>query len=128
MDKQTVDPRSVIGFIIDGGGSTITTGVKGGVRVPWDCTVTGWEIASVNNTSGSIVVDVWRDTYANLPPTALDSIAGTEKPTISSSTKGQDTSLSTWTVSLSAGDWLYINVDSVTSLTLVSLSIQVTKA
>lgn len=43
------------------GGSVLTTGVKKYVRVPFAMTLTGWEITS--DVSGSVVVDVWKDTY-----------------------------------------------------------------
>lgn len=115
--------RRSITLTLDGGGSVITTGIKADVRVPYSGTITGWEI--VANASGSIVIDVWKDTYANFPPTVADTIAGTEKPTLSSATKNQDTSLSTWTTSVTAGDWIRFNVDSVSTVTRVHLSIQV---
>lgn len=119
----TNENRRTIYLVLDGGGQTITTGVKADVRVPYSGTITGWEI--VANASGSIVIDVWKDTYANFPPTVADTIAGTEKPTLSSATKNQDTSLSTWTTSLTAGDWLRFNVDSATTVQRVALAIMV---
>lgn len=115
--------RRSITLTLDGGGSVITTGIKADVRIPYSGTITGWEI--VANASGSIVIDVWKDTYANFPPTVADTIAGTEKPTLSSATKSQDTSLSTWTTSVTAGDWIRFNVDSVSTVTRVHLSIQI---
>ena len=114
-----------IQLIIDGGGSAITTGVKAYVRVPFDCTVTSWDI--VSDVSGSIVLDIWKDSYANFPPTVADTIAGSEKPTLSSAQKNQDTSLSTWTVDLTAGEWLAVNVDSAATVTRVTLSLQVNR-
>lgn len=113
------------GITIDGGGSAITTGVKGYVRVPYAMTITEWEL--VADQSGSIVIDVWKDTYANYPPTVADTIAGTEKPTLSSATKNQDTSLSSWTTSVAAGDYIGFNVDSATTVTRVHLAIKGTR-
>ena len=115
--------KRAINFISDGGGSVLTTGVKSYVTVPYDCTVQSWTILAEN--SGSVVVDVWNDTYANYPPTVADTIAGTEKPTISSGVKNQDNSLTTWTTALSQGDVLGFNIDSVTDITKISLSIDV---
>jgi hypothetical protein len=112
-------------WVIDGGGSAITTGVKGYLQVPFACTITGWR--ALADQSGSIVVDVWKDTYANYPPTVADTIAGTEKPTLSAVIKNEDTSLSTWTTSVSAGDILGFNVDSVATVTKVTLEILVTR-
>lgn len=111
-----------IQFVIDGGGSAITTGLKGFMEVPFAMTITGWTI--LGDQSGSIVVDVWKDTYANYPPTVGDTIAGTEKPTLSTAIANQDLSLSTWTTAVSAGDILGFNVDSATTVTRVVVSIR----
>lgn len=119
----TNENRRTIYLVMDGGGLPITTGIRADVRVPYSGTITGWEI--VADASGSIVIDVWKDTYANYPPTVADTIAGTEKPTLSSAAKNQDTSLSTWTTSLTAGDWIRFNVDSASTVTRVALAIMV---
>lgn len=110
-------------LIIDGGGSAITTGIKGDLLVPYNCTVLGWDILA--DTSGSIVVDVWKDTYANFPPTVANTIAGTEKPTLSSATKNQDIALSSWTTALTRNDILRFNVDSASTVTRVTLSLRI---
>jgi hypothetical protein len=115
-----------ITFIIDGGGAAITTGQKGHLEIPFACTITGWTLLA--DQSGSIVIDVWKDTYANFPPTVADTIAGSEKPTLSSAQKNQDLSLTTWTTAISAGDILAFNVDSASSVTRVVLSLKITKA
>jgi len=115
--------HDTIQFIIDGGGSAITTGVKGDIMIPFDCTVQAWDI--VADTSGSIVVDIWKDTYANFPPTVADTVTGTEKPTLSTATKNQDLTLSTWTTAFGRGDWLRYNVDSITTVTRVTVVIRV---
>lgn len=121
-----LDDDYAIEIGIGNGITAITTGVKAAFRVPVDCVVESWELVAPLQ-SGSLVLDVWKDSYANFPPTVADTIAGSEKPTISSAQKGQDASLSTWTTSLSAGDWLIINVDSCTSITLAILSLQCRK-
>lgn len=110
-------------FVIDGGGSAITTGIKGDLIIPYNGTIQGWDILA--DTSGSIVVDVWKDTYANFPPTVADTITGTEKPTITSASKNQDTSLSSWTTTISRNDILRFNVDSCTTITRVTLNIRI---
>lgn len=112
-------------YVIDGGGSAITTGQKGHLEVPFNCTVNGWTI--MGDVSGSIVVDVWKDTYANFPPTVADTIAGTEKPTLSSQQKNQDLSLTSFSTSLSKGDILAFNVDSASTVTRVVICFRVTK-
>jgi len=114
-----------ITFIIDGGGSAITTEQKGHLEIPFACTITGWTILA--DQSGSIVVDVWKDTYANFPPTVADTITGTEKPTLASAQKNQDLTLTTWTTAVAAGDILAFNVNSVATVTRITLSIRATK-
>ena len=84
-------------------------------------TVTGWTITS--DQTGSIVVDLWKDTYANFPPTVADTITGTEKPTLSSASKNQDNALTTWTTTINNGDIIRFNVDSVSTVQRVHLTI-----
>ena len=115
--------NDVIGVTVDGGGSVISTGSKGYKVIQEDCTITGWTI--VGKESGNCVVDVKKCTYANFPATT--SISGSEKPTLSSAQKNQDNSLSSWTTSLVAGDILEFVVDSVSTVTRVSLFVNISK-
>lgn len=110
------------GIVIDGGGTVISSGIKGDVVVPYAMTINSWTI--VSDQTGSIVIDVWKDLYDNYPPTAADSIAGSEKPTLSSSNKNQDLTLSTWSTGVSAGDVIRFNVDSASTVQRVTLSIK----
>lgn len=113
-------------FIIDGGDSTIITGLKGFLRVPFACTINS--VTLFGDQSGSIVVDIWKDTYANFPPTVADTITASAKPTITTAQKSEDTTLTGWTVAIAAGDVLAFNVDSVTSMRRVTLALKVTKS
>lgn len=112
-------------FIIDGGGSVITTGEKGHLVVPFACTITRVEMEA--DQSGSIVVDIWKDTYANFPPTDADSITASAPPTISSGVKDEDETLTGWTTALAAGDILAFNVDSITTCERVTVALKVRK-
>jgi hypothetical protein len=109
----------------DGGGAAIQAGYKFPIMVPWDCTITGWTIASLQ--TGSIVVDVWKDDQANFPPTVADTITGSEKPTISASDIGEDLTLTTWTTTLTRGQWLIFNVDSATTIQQALLVLHVNR-
>lgn len=118
--------NSTIGYVISGGGSTITTGTIGlGLRVSYNCIIKSATLLA--DQTGSIVVDIWKDTYANYPPTDADSITGSSPLTISSSNKSEDTVLSGWTTQINEGDILFFNVDSVTNLQEVSIFLKVTK-
>ena len=100
-------------FIIDGGGSVITTGAKGPIFSPFSFTPTGWQI--IGDQSGSIVVDVWSAAYPTIPSVA-NTIAGTEKPTLASAQINQDLALTSWAGAIARGDPINFNVDSVTSI------------
>jgi len=113
-------------FVIDGGGSAITTGIKGDIGpFSFPCTITG--VTMLADQSGSIVVDLWVDSYANFPPTDADSITASAPPTISAATKSQDTTLTGWTVALAAGAIIRYNVDSASTVTRVTLTLAVSK-
>ncbi len=93
--------------------------------MPYACTIQSVEL--VADQSGSIVIDVWRDSYQNFPPVAGDSIAGSAKPTLSSAQKSQNTTLSGWTTTLTEGQYLAFNVDSASTVTRVVLTLKVQK-
>src|SRR5262245_9047207 len=94
------------------------------VEVPRALTVTSWRLLA--DAAGSIVVDVWRDSYANAPPTVADSIAASAKPTLAAAQKNQDVILTGWTKTLAAGDWLRVHVESAATCKRVVLSLGVT--
>jgi hypothetical protein len=114
-----------ITIVIDGGGSAITTGAKKiYARVPWACTITKAEL--VADQPGAIVLDVWVDTYANFPPTVLDTITASAKPTLSGpAQKSTDSTLTGWDTAIAAGDYIEVNVDSITTVTRVVLTLTV---
>lgn len=114
-----------ISFVIGDGTNVITTGRKAGVQIPFDCVITGWSIFEDTSTSSSIAVDIWKDTYANFPPTVADTIAASAKPTLSSATSNQDNTLTGWTTAVSAGDFVVPNVDSVTAAKRVVVVLRV---
>lgn len=111
-------------FVIDGGGVAITTGVKGDLPpMPFAGTITGW--ALVANQSGSITVNVWKDTLANFPPTSDDALFSAS---LSSATRSP-TSGSYTTVShaFSVGDVIRFNVASVTDIQRVTVGLRISR-
>jgi len=123
---------SGLNFIIDGGGSAITTGIKGDIVMPF-----GGDIIAaflLADQSGSIKVDIWRRNYwselfvtADFPPTDADSITGGDEPEIASATSWSSSlttekHLQDWTRGIVERDVLRINVDSVTTITRCTLS------
>ena len=120
-DGQWVSWYSGIEFVIDGLGAVISTGQKGHLEVPFNCTIQ--RVTILADQSGSIVVDLWKDTYANFPPTDADSITASAPPTLSSAQNSQDSTLTGWSTTLTRGDILAFNVDSCATITRVTLSL-----
>jgi hypothetical protein len=118
-----------INFVIDGGGSVITTGIKGDLVIDFACTLNSWTI--IADVAGAIVIDVWKDVYANFPPTDADAMPGAGKePTIAATNaQAQDTAITDWTTDdIAAGDVLRFNVDSCATIKRATISFKATRA
>lgn len=120
----TAAKTRAITFAIDGGGSALSTGIKADVYVPYACTITA--VTLLADQAGDVVVDIWKDSLANYPPTDADSITASAPPTLSSAASGQDATLSGWTTAISAGDTLRFNIDSASTITRLALTLTVT--
>ena len=94
---------------LDGGGAAIGAGASGFYICMWAMTITGWIMVC---DSGTATIDVWKDTYANHPPTDPDSIV---TPAISTGAKAQGSGLS---IACAKGDILRYNVDAATATKL----------
>lgn len=124
-----VSATGAITIIFDGQGGVIAVGSQAYVTIPFNYTITGWEIKEVSPTpvSSSIVIDAWKDTYANYPPTVADAVF-TTKPTLLTQTKNQN--LAPTFVGGSTGlndDTWKFNVDSCTGAVKVAVTIFLTK-
>jgi len=113
---------ATIHVTFDGMGSVLTVGSKAILPDLKAMTITSWTL--VAEQSGSVVIDVWKSTYSSYPPVVGGSIAGTEKPTLSSADKNQDVNLTTWSTSIADGDCLIFNIDSVTTIEKCVLTIK----
>lgn len=116
---------------LDGGGAVLTVNSQANVTIPYAGVITGWEIVENSSTpiSSSAVVSVWKDTYANYPPTVADTIFSTN-PTLSSAIKNQNLS-PTFVgagATVTANDMLIFNLDSITSAQKLRITIFITKS
>lgn len=120
INGSTVGPFDVskkesFGIVISG--NPITTGFKAYRRIQ-----TGGIIKKVTvlaDVSGSIVVDIKKCNYAGFPVTT--SICASAKPTLSSAQKSEDVALTGWTTAFLEGDIFEFYVDSVSTVTFVSV-------
>jgi len=112
-----------IEFIIDGGGAAITVGEKGHLAILVACDIIS--VTMYADQSGSIVVDIWNDSYTNFPPTNADTITSVTPPTITTAQKSFNNTLTDWTTLLSASTVLAFNVDSCTDIERVTIALHV---
>ena len=122
----TVDRQAGIEFVIDGFGSSIQTGTKGFMEIPFPGTLNS--VRLLGDQSGQINVHIWRDSYSNYPPTSGDTICSSFPPSISGSFKYQDAFLSGWNKSIASGDILAFAVQpNASNIQLCTVSLGVYK-
>jgi len=125
MVIRTKRPIDEIVFIVDGGGSAITTGLKGYIKVSFSCRITSCTLLA--DTTGSVVVDIWKTSYNNFPPTSDNSICNGNKPTITDGIKYIDKNLTGWTKTINKDDVLAFNIESASNITKLTISLGVKK-
>lgn len=98
-----------IEFVIDGGGATIETGIKGDLEVPFTCTIASAKAYFDQDTETTI--DLWKDTFANFPPTSADTICSTSAfSTTGASADTLSATLTAWTTAITANDIIRVQV------------------
>jgi hypothetical protein len=120
---NATNPTRAVGVTFDGGGSALSVNSKADIRVPYSATISS--VTMLADQVGSAVVDIWKDTYANFPPTVADSITAAAKPTIAADDQSVDSTLTGWTTAITANDCLRFNVDSCSTITRLTLILAV---
>lgn len=121
-----VPAAAAVAFTLGDGTNAITASEPDQwLEVPFACVVVSWRLLA--DAAGSVVVDLWRDTYANAPPTVADTITAAAKPTLTGAVKAESTTLTGWSAALAPGDWLRVHVDAATTVKRVVLSLGLRK-
>lgn len=121
--KGTTD---ILPYPLNGGGVQLATGIqRTDLVVPFDCTIS--KVEATADQTGSMAVEIWKDTYASYPPVSGDKISASAPVTISSGVKSSDSTLTGWTKTLKQGDRLRFNVNSVTAITWANIAIHVVR-
>lgn len=116
--------QRTVTFILDGGGGVVSTGSqKVYCTVQYSGSIKSWRVIALDGNTGSIQLDIWKNSFANFPPTVTDTITASAKPSIVNGNKAESSDLTGWTTTVSAGDILELNVDSVTTLTKIKLEL-----
>jgi hypothetical protein len=108
--------------VINGNGYALDTGIKAHLPIPFDCEII--EATLLADITGSCVVDLWTDTYGSYPPTNADSITGSTPLTLTAANKTTDVALTGWTTTLTAGDTLAVVIESVSTITLLTVGLR----
>ena len=106
-------------FPFGDGTTLLSANAKILLEVPISGTITTARCFSSDATSGSAALGVWKDAYADGIPTVADSI---DIFSIVSGTQSEETGL---TLPVVAGEQIVVNINSVTSLTAITLSLTV---
>lgn len=124
--------KGAIIFELYNGGLDLTTGIKDTpVLIPYSGTVTAWEIMAYDSsntlTSTSCVVDILSDSFGNLPLSGTDSIAGSDKPTLSAASTASDVTV-TYSA-LTEGNYIQAEIESIgASVAKLVVVLKVTKS
>lgn len=115
---------SIAGITIDGGGVVFTTGGKGYVQIPYNCTISSW--AMLGNLTGSATVDIQRCTYTAFP--AFFSMVGAGNlPTLAAAQKNSAAPASWSSITILASDVLQFSVSTVSALTRLNLQLNLVR-
>lgn len=126
VDSITTNQKvGSFGVTLDGAGSVLSTGQKGYITIPYNCTITGWAITA-DGSSPTCTFDIWKIATGTALPTVSNTIMGT-KPALSTGNAKQSTTLTSWSVAITAFDIIGFNLDAVAVATKISLIIEVAK-
>lgn len=125
-DGTFAGEESAIQITFDGSGSALVVDSKQDLYCPFAFTILSATLLA--DQVGSAAIGIWKDTYANYPPTIADSIAASALPTLTAALKSTDATLTGWTKDVAAGTTLRFNVDSAATITRLTLVLHIRKA
>lgn len=103
------------------GAAGIPSGTQIDLAVPFNCVIK--RVTQLGSGTGVANIDVWKDTYANFPPTAADNISG---PGIMMATAKEQNAGTSWSsLTLTTGDILRFNVSGATTINRVATILEV---
>lgn len=100
----------------------VTSTLTQDIQIPFACTIVKVTVLC-DVTTGTATIAIWKDTFANWPPTIADDITGGVPP-VTSSGKYQNSILAGWNTSILAGDILRVT-PSFTGVSRANISIDV---
>lgn len=110
--STTADLTRTINFVVDSGSAPMSSGIKGEMTLDVTGEIQSWTV--IGDKDGQIQFDIKKVDYANFPNFA--SICGNERPQLGDigsqleERKNTNTTISTWSKTLNAGDILQFEV------------------
>jgi hypothetical protein len=124
MTGLYVGATGTLNFLMDGGGASLVTGIKGDITLPFNTVFNKYSLLA--GQTGTAWVGLWRDSYANFPPTSADAMhVGATGPVLNLGIKNQVAGL-LWTGA--AGDIIRVNLDRVTGIQMLSMALEYYKS
>jgi hypothetical protein len=105
------------------GAAVPNTGLLGFVQIPFNCTINSWTI--LMNATGSAQFDVQTSTYAGFPTTS--SIVASLPPVVTAAQSATSSTLTGWSTTIAAGTVVAFYLTSVSTATIISMTLKVTR-
>ena len=120
-------------FVVDGGGATITEGIKGFIEAPFTGVISSAKVFA--DVSGSISISIYKSTFENYPfsdpadiAEEITNSAGGEELVISSAYKTNPIyPKAGWMLEFNRGDVFIFKVNTCTDITKATISISVNR-
>jgi len=114
--------RTITLDVFNSTGGFLATGTQTAyARVPYNMTLNSW--VATADASGSVKLDVYKDTTANFPPTNADTIVSASSPTITSAQFATGSTAAWGTTALNQGDYIAVSVVSITGIKRLFLTL-----
>jgi hypothetical protein len=72
-----------------------------------------------------VILDIWKTDFAGYPPDVGDTITGSAQPTLTAEAAATSDVLTGWTIAVDAGDTFFYNIDSVATITWLTILLKV---
>lgn len=116
-----------ISFSFDGQGNVIAPGTLIYIsQIPYNGNITAWTV--IGDVSGSCDIQIWKTTYASAPPTSGSQIMVGRNPKLVAQQKNTLSLLPSHTEPCSVGDVVGVYINTSSTVTKISGSLQVTRS
>jgi hypothetical protein len=123
-DGLSVGYTGTLNILMDGQGGVLSAGVKADITIPFNINIYKWRLMA--GTTGTLLMGIWNDTYANYPPISADAMsAGATGPyLLGTDILKREATTSGWGSPTGAQDSVVrINIDQISNIKTASLTL-----